>query len=101
MKICILILSALLCLRVTFGTTDKGKIKDCRPGRCKVKLNRRLRTLRDLSKTLYPETNLIDITLKTLHNREEGDFGIYNKEGSIGYDIPEIGKHAQLVLLLP
>lgn len=90
MKICILVVSALLCFRVTTAAADRGKMTDCKSGRCKIKLNRRLRILRDLSKTLYPDSKIIDITLKTLHNREDGDFGIFDKEGSIGYDIPQI-----------
>lgn len=92
MNICLLLVTAFLCFQTTHTFADKDKMRDCRTGRCKIKLNRRLRMLRDLSKSLYPETNVIDITLKTLHNRKDGPFGRYEKESSIGYDIPKIGE---------
>jgi hypothetical protein len=62
-------------------------------GKCKsVKPNRRVRILKDLVKNFNLEPTVIDITLKTLHNRKYGTFGEYVKEDSHDKDIPKIGK---------
>ncbi|KAL4232871.1 hypothetical protein ACF0H5_007558 [Mactra antiquata] len=87
MKICILLLSAYLCFQPISSVTDKARLRECRMGRCKFKLSRRLRLLRDLSKSFYRETN-IDSALKALHNRKGGSFGAYDEEGS--NDIPKL-----------
>jgi len=93
MKICTLLVTAFLCFQTTVTIAEKDKMRGCRSGKCKFKLNSRLRLLRDLSKAFFPGKNLVEVTLKSLHNRQkEGTFGDFNAEESIGYDIPKLGK---------
>lgn len=93
MKICTLLVTAFLCFQTTVTIAEKDKMRGCRSGKCKFKLNSRLRILKDLSKAFFPGRNLVDVTLKSLHNRQDGTFGEYKKEEPIGYDIPKFGKY--------
>lgn len=93
MKICTLIVTAFLCLQTTQIIAEKDKMPRCRSGKCKFKLNSRLRLLRDMTRAFDPRKNLVDVTLKSLHNRQEGTFGEFNSEDSIGYDIPKLGEY--------
>lgn len=93
MKICVLLATAFLCFQTTFSFVDTDKMMDCHTGKCKsVKPNRRVRILKDLARNFNIEPTVIDITLKSLHNRKYGTFGQFVQEGSNGYDIPKIGE---------
>lgn len=93
MKICAWLVSAFLCFHVSLSFSDTGNIVDCHMGKCKsVKPNRRVRILKDLVRNFNLEPTVIDITLKTLHNRKYGSFGQYVKEDTQDKDIPKIGK---------
>ena len=70
----------------------RARSRGCRSGRCKYKMNSRLRFLRDLSRSFYPGRNIIDVRLKSINDRKDGNFGTYDEEASIGSDIPKIGK---------
>ncbi|XP_052811414.1 uncharacterized protein LOC128239027 [Mya arenaria] len=90
MKICALVVTAFLCFHTTLTIAAKDKLRGCRNGKCKFKLNNRLRILRDLSKSFYPGTSSVDIKLKALHSRDmQGTFGEFANQDSIGYDIPK------------
>jgi len=92
MKIRALLVTAFLCFQTTQTIADKDTMRGCRSGKCKFKLNSRLRILRDLSKSFFPGKNFVDSTLKSLHNRRDGTFGEFNSDESNGFDIPKLGK---------
>lgn len=100
MKICTLLVTAFLCFQTTQTIAEKDKMRGCRSSKCKFKLNSRLRLLRDMSKAFFPGKNLVDVTLKSLHDRQEGTFGEFNTEESNGYDIPKLGKRVLSLLML-
>lgn len=89
----IISITALLCLQMTQVWAAREKTKGCKSGKCKFKLNSRLRILRDLSQTFYPGTKLVDIKLKSLHSRKlDGQFGKLHTDDTMGYEIPKFGK---------
>ncbi|XP_045196537.1 uncharacterized protein LOC123551568 [Mercenaria mercenaria] len=91
MKICVLLVTAFLCFQTTYSFAETDNIMDCHMGKCKsVKPNRRVRILKDLVRNFNLEPTVIDITLKTLHNRKYGTFGEYVEEDSQEHDIPKI-----------
>jgi len=92
MKICTLLVTAFLCLHSSQTLAAKSKMRGCKNGKCKFK-HSRLRILRDLSKTFYPGSRSVDVTLKALHDRDmQGTFGEFQNQDSLGYDIPKFGK---------